>query len=137
MSRQYPPIVRRVGNEKDHDVDAAVALLQGDSPFERLEIPEPCLRFECDRPAVKGKDRVPGPVIARHRQRDLGPPASGLRQLPPQPSEQAKLRRVTNRVSVGVRPGDEPEPDCGSCAGELVDGDIDELRPLDPPELCM
>jgi len=69
-----------VGHDQDDRVDAAVALLEGYPPLERLDVPECCFRLACGDTSILRCDAVSGAAVPGQRKRNLGAPDGPVRQ---------------------------------------------------------
>jgi len=126
-----------VGHDQDDRVDAAVALLEGYPPLERLDVPECCFRLACGDTSILRCDAVSGAAVPGQRKRNLGAPDGPVRQAGPESFEQSTLAFVTDRITVRIRLDDEAQSDRRASPAQLIDVQFVEDAAFDPTELRM
>lgn len=135
MNREGSAIRRRVGDEKDQQVDPSITQLQCEAALKRLEVEQPGLCLASCALAAQLDQRVPRAPIAGQGHRDLGLPPHGAWQPGPEPLEEREVRRVADRIAIRVGPQDEPQPNGLGGPRRLVDGQRAISTALDPAEL--
>ena len=116
VSLDERPVVARAGQHQDDRIHAAVAQLQGEAPFECLEVGRSRLRLHADSPACATDESVPRTQVAGDRQRHFGSPADRAMDVLPQLAKESHVGAIADRLAgrIGARgdlqPDDRQEP---------------------------
>ena len=125
----------RVGDQQDDARAPVVALLQGESTRESLDVAEAGLGVHGQAPPSTLDDGVPRSAIARNRRRRLRPPTQVRRHQRAQLGQEGKLRGVADGLTGGVGAQWEVQPHDAGDQGEGHERDVLRLAKLDPTDL--
>src|SRR4051794_12944751 len=113
-------------------LDAPIATLQIDSPFERLKVVEDGLSLDRDLPTDATNRRVPCSKVTRNRERHFRPEGEIRRKSTPKALQQPGLTGVPNGVPTGEGSNGEVETDGGAPRSGVCDRDVLDEPPLEP-----
>ena len=120
----------RGGQQQDDVVHAAVALLEGEPPFQGLEVVRPHLGLHAEPPARAGDEGIPGAPIAGDGERDLGCPAERRVEPGAEPGEERGMPGVANRIPARHGAHHEVQADGGQHRGRVGDAELGHEAPL-------
>ena len=122
----------RIGQHQQDCIDSAVALTLADTSHDGLNIANPRLDLDTDDLRANPEEQIPGPSIARVRQRHLGNDANALSQQAPKPTDDGLVTLVADRIARSMKVRRQLEPKEGSKRGEFDHGSsVDVDKPLE------
>jgi hypothetical protein len=128
-------VVDRVRDHQDYDINLAVAMLERDPAFKRLDVPKSHFQLAASGSSEQDRNAIPRTAVAGDRERHLRSPGSSARKSPAEPFSEPEMSRIPGRVTIGVRLQRNAQAHrcCGTCS--LIDREFRELSALDPAEL--
>jgi hypothetical protein len=128
-------VVTRVGKQQQDGVDGAVTTLQGQPPFQRLNVPHPRLCLNTDSPSGPADNRIPRPEVPAADDRNLDVPPEARINKSTQPLKELEVSRVANRIARWIGPNADVSPERREEQGRFCDRQIAFLASCDPPNL--
>ncbi len=98
------PVVPGVEQQEQDSIRIAVAELEVETAFERLQVMRPSLSLDGKQPAPAGDDRIPCAQVAGPRQWHLCPKPKRSMESPPEPLEQRRVRCVAQGLPGRIGP---------------------------------
>jgi hypothetical protein len=130
-------IFRRVGDEQDHMIDAAVPALERNAPLESLGVIDHGLRFDAYPPINSSRYSIPGASVARSWKGHLGPPTKARVEAAPKPFQQSCVPCVSDRVAFRVRTGRDDQTEGGCEHDERAKWDVGRATSFKSTDLRM
>ena len=124
-------IAASLGDEQDHVLDPAVAELQVQPTFDRLEVVENRFRLDRNCPAVAADNRIPRPKVAVDRERHLRCPSQVGVEDAAESVEQSLLADIADRVAGRIGPQPDVEADAGRDPGNNTEIGTSDRTGLD------
>lgn len=121
MQAEDAPIVSGVGDQEHDSLDAQVARLRRNPPFQRLDVMQVGLGFDQDGAYLVADHGIRAPPVAGNRHGNLDLPAQRVRNPSPQALKDGKLSTIPNGVAVGMERRRELKPEHRRDLGDLVD----------------
>lgn len=125
----------RVCNQQNDPIDVPVALLQGDSTRETLNVAEPRLCLHGDRTPGTRNQGIPGALVTGEGERHFCPPPQGRWKQGSKALEEGEMSRIAKRIATGVGANRQIEPDNRSHAYKIGEGYASEPRSFDAAHL--
>src|SRR3954452_7542056 len=135
MQLEPTPVVHRVGDDQQQDVDGAIPKLLAELPIQSLDVGEVGLRLAPGAASPEGNECVPCPLVARDREGHLAVHARERREQGDEAVEESELGGVADRITIRVHPSRVPEADRETGSARLVEREPRKDAALDPTEL--
>src|SRR3954454_8455648 len=104
MQLEHTPVVHRVRDDQQQDVDAAIPKLLAELPIQSLDVGEVGLRLAPGAASPEGNECVPCPLVARDREGHLAVHARERREQGDEAVEESELGGVADRITIRLHP---------------------------------
>ena len=132
--RQRAAVRRGVRDQKQDAINIAVTTLASDPTIERLDVAQPRLGLDRQRPHAVGDHRVPRSRVAWNGDRHFRPPEQARTDPNAKAGEETHLRGVTDRIAAGECAYRQIQPDSHAHPTQNAEACSSLLTAFDPTD---
>lgn len=135
---QQALVMRRVVEQQDDEINAAIPALQRKGPLERLEVRDVRLGFDANGPPGAGDRCIPGTLISDSREidhRHLRSPDQRRSEPSTKAAEKRRVSGIAQRRPTRIRSTGQVQPDQRGELGKSDHADVPDCAPTDPADV--